>query len=148
MNDEVRAAVHKAAGASAVLAAVLSPIPLADELALLPVFAVLATRVGRAHGLAVRALPWRAIAMTTVSGLSARATLNLAVSFIPGVAAVANAASAVALVEYFGQWVDGACARPDAAKGVSIKTLFDALRASVRWPGKTEASPGAGPASA
>ncbi len=139
VNDEVRTAVHRAAGAAAVIAAALSPVPLADEIALLPVFGGLAARVARARGLPVRSVPWRAVAVTTASGLAARATLNLAVAFIPGVAAVANAASAVALMEYFGHWVDGACEQPANAKGVGVKTMFDSLRASVRWPGGRDA---------
>lgn len=140
MNDQIRAAITKASGTSAVLAAVLSPIPLADEIILIPVFGVLATRIGKHHGLSAGALPWRAISVTALSGLTARATLNLAVSFIPGVAAVANAASAVALTEFFGRFVDEACAQPAEAKGVGVKAVFEMLKGAVKRPATAAAT--------
>lgn len=95
-------------GAAAV-AALLSPVPLADELVLGPGLLGIAAIVGLDHGMALRELPWRALATTAAAALGARAALNLAVTPIPGVAAVVNAATALALMRAYAQWADRAC---------------------------------------
>jgi hypothetical protein len=71
-----------------------------------------------------------------MAGLGARAVINLSVSFIPGVAAVANAASAALLTELVGAYVDSACDDPEAARALSTEQITTALRArlkEVRW---------------
>jgi hypothetical protein len=95
----------------------------------------MAQRIARAHGLAGRAVPWRAIARTGVNGLVARAVANLAVSYIPGVAAVATAATAALLCELIGAAVDEACADPGHAQPVSVRDLGARLRALAGAPG-------------
>jgi len=95
---------------AAAIAAVLSPIPLADELVIGPGLLGVAAIVGLERGLTLRELPWRALAATAAAGLGARAALNLAVASLPGVAAVANAATAFALTHAYAEWADRACA--------------------------------------
>src|ERR1700683_1285726 len=89
--------IRRTTSLSAALGVALSPIPMADEFLLLPVYALLTTRIGKQHGLARQQIPWRPVTATAVAGLAARAAINITVSYIPGVAAVANAVSAVAL---------------------------------------------------
>jgi uncharacterized protein (DUF697 family) len=108
-DERVKRAIRKASITAAVLGVGLSPIPLADEIALLPVFGVLTARIARSRGVTLRAVPWRPIAVTAVAGLGARAALNLTVSYIPFVAAAANAVSGVALTQFLGRYVDTAC---------------------------------------
>lgn len=108
-NDAVARAIRGASIAAGALGVVLSPIPLADELALLPVYGVLTAKIARARGVRLQAVPWRPIALTTLAGLGARAAVNLTVSYIPFVAAAANAASGVALTRFLGRYVDAAC---------------------------------------
>lgn len=131
MTPEISRVIHRTSAAAAAVAAVLSPVPMADEVVLLPVFGYLATRIGRAHGLAVRELPWSPLARTAATGLVARATLNLAVAFIPGVAAVANASSAAALTEWFGRYADRACADPANATPAPMGEIFAQLRSAL-----------------
>ena len=114
MNDAVRSCVRTASVVSALLGAVLSPVPMADEVALVPVYGLLALRIGHIHNLKARDIPWRPIGLTVVAGLAARATVNLGFGFVPGVAAIANAVSAVALTELVGRYVDSVCANPAA----------------------------------
>ncbi len=128
MNDASKSTVHRTSAVSAVLAAVLSPIPLVDELLLLPIYGVMATRIGRANGLKIGAVPWRPIWSTTVNGLVARGLVNLTVAYIPGVAAAANAASAVVLTEFLGRYMDDACADPSSAKTMGVKTIVAKIR--------------------
>lgn len=114
MSDEERASrikrvVLRTTVASAALGVVLSPIPLADELVLLPVYGLMATRIGRAHGLGLTSVPWRPIFAAVAAGLASRAAVNVAFAFIPGVAAVANAVSAAALTQALGSFTDTAC---------------------------------------
>src|SRR5690242_4388974 len=84
--------IHKTSATVALIAAALSPVPMADEFVLLFVYGDMARRIGKAHGLSVGAIPWKPIVSTTLQGLLARATINLAVAFLPGIAAVTNAA--------------------------------------------------------
>jgi uncharacterized protein (DUF697 family) len=128
LTPEVRRIVRRAGITSAVIGVILSPIPLADELALLPVYGLMSARIGKHHGLGRREIPWRPIALTAFAGLAARAAINLTVSFIPGVAAVANAASAAALTQLLGRYVDAACKNPEDTHVLSVREFAEQLR--------------------
>jgi uncharacterized protein (DUF697 family) len=106
---DVARAIRRASLTAAALGVVLSPVPLADELALLPVYGVMTAQIARYRGVGLRRVPWRPLAVTAVTGLAARAAVNLTVSYIPIVAAVANAASGMALTQFLGRYVDTAC---------------------------------------
>ena len=121
------ALIHRAGIASAAVAVVLSPFPFADEIGLLPVYAELARRMGRAHGLTVLRVPWRPIGSTVIKGLGARGVVNFGISFIPGVDIVVNAASAMALTEVLGHYMDQACVEPELARPLAFRHLLDAL---------------------
>jgi hypothetical protein len=97
---------------------------------LLPVYGVMSARIGAARGLSLRELPWRPIAAATVAGLGARAALNVAFAFIPGVAAVANALSGAALTRLLGRYVDEACLDPANAAPLGVKEITEMLRQS------------------
>ncbi len=94
---------------AATVAAILSPIPLADEFVLAPALLGVAAVIGHERGLAVGALPWRTLGQAAIAGLGARAILNLAVAYVPGVATVANAVTAFALTRAYAEWADRAC---------------------------------------
>jgi uncharacterized protein (DUF697 family) len=94
---------------SAALGVVLSPIPLADELLLVPIYGVMTARIGRARGVSLQEVRWRPIGTAIVAGLAARAAANVGFAFVPGVAAVANAVSAAALTKILGEYVDTTC---------------------------------------
>ena len=128
MEPDVRSLIHRTSVVSAGFGVVLSPIPLLDELALVPIYTVLTARIGRRHSLKWSQIPWRPILKTTAAGLVARAGINLTVALVPGVSAVGSAATAVALTEIFGTYVDGACADPAAAKPMSVKLVFSMLK--------------------
>jgi uncharacterized protein (DUF697 family) len=116
MKLSVRVAVHGSSGAAAGIAALLSPLPLADELALLPLYGLLAVHIGRAHELKLADMPWKPIARTALGGLAVRAAASVAGSWVPGVAALVNAVTAIALTEVVGRSVDSACSAVRAAK--------------------------------
>jgi uncharacterized protein (DUF697 family) len=120
--------VHGTSVFAGLLGAVLSPIPLADEIMLLPIYGALSLRIGWAHGLNPFRVPWRPIAVTAINGLAARAVINLAVALTPGVAAVANAASAFALTEWYGHYLDRTCADPQNAQAVTVAEITRRLR--------------------
>ncbi len=128
MTEAVRKLLGRTSVVAGTIAVVLSPIPLADEIVLVPVFGVMASRIGKTHGIAFKDLPWKPIATTTLAALAARATMNLAVSYIPGVAAVANAVSAVTLTQILGNYVAGACADPSAARPLGVRELATQLK--------------------
>ena len=128
LSPEVRRIVRQAGITSAVIGVILSPIPLADEIVLLPVYGLMSGRIGKHHGLARAEIPWRPILWTTCTGLAARAAINLTVSFIPGVAAVANAASAATLTQLLGRYVDAACKNPAGTRVLTMRDFADQFR--------------------
>jgi uncharacterized protein (DUF697 family) len=94
---------------SAALGAALSPIPFADEIVLVPVYGIMASRIGKAHGLGITEVPWRPIFGAITAGLATRAALSVVVAMIPGVAAVATAVSATVLTRQLASHVSKAC---------------------------------------
>jgi uncharacterized protein (DUF697 family) len=128
MTPTVEKLIRRTTILTGALGVVLSPIPLADEILLLPIYAVMTTRIGKDHGIKARALPWKPICATALSGLAARAAINVTVSYIPGVAAAANAATAVALTQFFGRWVDDICARPGEARSLGMNEILQSIR--------------------
>jgi uncharacterized protein (DUF697 family) len=120
MKSLVEKIVDRASVVAAGLGAVMSPLPFADEALMLPVLGVMTVKIGHAHGLRWRELPWRPIAKTALGGILARATLNLSVAYVPIVAAATNAASAATLTGAFGAYADRVCADP---RGAHAETL-------------------------
>jgi uncharacterized protein (DUF697 family) len=139
MLEPVRKLVARTSYVTGAVAVVLSPVPLADEIAFMPILGVMASRIAKTHGLAMKDVPWRPIAATTLAALAARATVNVAVSYIPGVAAVANAVSAVTVTRMLGSYVDDACAAPEGARALSVKEITARLKDTLRKtaPAKT-----------
>lgn len=134
MKTVVQRIVDRSSVVAAGLGVVLSPFPLVDEALLLPVLGAMTIRIGSAHGLGWRELPWKAIAKTAVGGLVARATLNLGVSYIPLIAAAANAASAATLTGAFGAYADRTCDHPSAAHSETLDELkVDVRELADRW---------------
>jgi uncharacterized protein (DUF697 family) len=130
MEPDVRAIVHRTSIVSATIGVVLSPIPLLDELVLIPVFAVLAKRIAKLH--AVAKVPWRPIVKSTAVGLVARGMVNLTVVAIPGVSTAVDAASAAALTEILGEYVDNVCRDPENAKPLKVREVADMIQRAVR----------------
>jgi uncharacterized protein (DUF697 family) len=114
--EELDRTIRRATVASIAIGIVLSPIPLADELVFLPASGAFAAKIARMHDLQLTEVPWGPIARTALSGLAARAAINVTVSYIPFVAAAANAASAAALTQFFGRYVALACENTAAGK--------------------------------
>ena len=72
--------------------------------------------------------------MTAVGGLLARATVNIGVSYVPFVAAAANAATAAALTGAFGAYADRACAHPAQAHAETLDELkIDVRELAAQW---------------
>lgn len=117
--------IRRTSFVAAGLAVVLSPIPFADEVALLPVYAWLTVRVARARGTSPLAVPWRPLGKTALLGLAVRAGVGAPVAAIPGVAAAVNAATAFALTRAYGACVDRLCCDPSAPIALD---LFEAAR--------------------
>jgi uncharacterized protein (DUF697 family) len=136
----IKRPVHGTAITLGVVGALLSPIPLVDELIIMPTYIGLIYPVGRAHGLKVWQMPWRASARTALNGVAARAAVNLAFLSLPGFAAVANSLSAFALTELYGKFLNDACANPKEAKAIGPTAIAKALRARLPF-GKKKGEP-------
>jgi uncharacterized protein (DUF697 family) len=131
MTGAAKQTVRRTSLVAGAIAVVLSPIPLADEIALMPVFGVMAARIGKGRGLAPRDIPWRPIGATAIAALAARAAVNVTVSYIPGVAAVANCISAVTVTHMLGSYIDDACADPANAHPLTVREVSERLRDAI-----------------
>jgi len=130
MEPDVRALIHRASIVSATIGVVLSPIPLLDELALIPVFAAMTKRIARLH--AVARVPWRPIVKSAAVGLVARGIVIFPFSPVPGVSAAVDAATAAALTEILGEYVDAVCRDPETAKPLKVREVADMIQRAVR----------------
>ena len=144
MDPRVARLVHRTGLVNAAIGAVLSPIPLADELVLFPIFGWMTSRIARIHALSDERIPWKPIRATRFAALVARAGLNVTVAYIPGVAAFANAVSAFAVTELVGRYVDKLCADPEAAQAMTVEEILQALREKLARGRKVEVAPAAG----
>ena len=126
MTDEVTAVVHKTSMVSAAIGVVLSPVPLLDELALIPLYAAMTKRIARVH--AVERVPWKPIAKSTAVGLVARGFVNALFAVLPGVSTAVDAATAAALTEILGAYVDETCREPARARTLRVREVVSMLR--------------------
>lgn len=143
MDPRVAKLVHRTGLVNAAIGAVLSPIPLADELVLFPIFGWMTKRIARVRELPDDRIPWRPIRATRLAALVARAGLNVTVAYIPGVAAFANAVSAFAVTELVGRYVDHLCDDPEAAQALTVQEILETLRERLRRGRKVEVAPSA-----
>ncbi len=127
----IKSLIHRTSAWCAGVGVALSPIPLLDELALFPMYNVLSWRIARRHKLKWKQIPWRPILNSTTAGLVARAGVNITFAVLPGVSAVGSAATAAALTEILGHYVDDACNDPVAAKTLTVRNVFDMLKSAL-----------------
>jgi uncharacterized protein (DUF697 family) len=114
---------------SALVAVILSPIPLADEFVIAPGLLGIAVFIGHCHGLGLAAMPWRSLGRAAFAGLAARATANLVVSGLPGIAALANAATAFALTRAYADWAERVClGRVSTSPASAARARFRSMR--------------------
>jgi uncharacterized protein (DUF697 family) len=128
MARDIDSVIRRTGIIAGAIAAAMPPIPLLDEVLLLPLYVIFTKRIGQEHGLRFRQIPWKPIAQTGVAGIVARNIINLGVTFVPGVAQVVKAATTFALTEVFGRYIDGACADPVSATPLKIKDFIHLLR--------------------
>jgi uncharacterized protein (DUF697 family) len=147
MNADVKKTVRNTCVFSASVAVVLSPIPFADEIILLPTYGVLAARIAKHHDVSLRAIPWKDAMKTATAAIAARAAVNLSVAYIPGVAAVTNATSAVCVTTFLGKYMHAICTDPTAPRVYSVQAIAAHLKARTR-PEAAASSPQPAPAAA
>jgi uncharacterized protein (DUF697 family) len=132
MKPRARRLVHATEIGAAAIAAILSPIPLADELVIAPALLGVAAVVGHDRGLALAELPWRVLAKTAIAGLATRAAFNLATAYLPGVATVANAVTAYALTRAYAEWADRTCHGAEPARVPTYEEILHAMGRGLR----------------
>jgi uncharacterized protein (DUF697 family) len=132
VTSDVKKLIHRTSAVAAGISVVLSPIPLLDEVVLLPAYGIFTARIASRHGLGMAQIPWRPIWKSAFAGLLARGVVNIGVAFVPGVSAVAGAATAAALTEIFGHYVDEACREPATAMPLTIRGVIATLKLALK----------------
>jgi uncharacterized protein (DUF697 family) len=98
-------------GFSAGVAAVgffVEPIPLLDEMLMIPMQYALVASLARAHGQALSSAPWGKASLIIWGGVGLRSISELLFTFVPVVGPASNAALALATTEVLGHYVDRA----------------------------------------
>jgi uncharacterized protein (DUF697 family) len=131
METNSRRLTRKYAMISAAISVVAHPIPAADELLVIPVHYRLSMKMARAQGARLRDLPWRQLHKIIWGGAAVRFCFDVGFGFVPVAGALAHAATAGALTEILGRYLDEALRRPGPPPPMTLKTLKDSLRPKV-----------------
>lgn len=121
--------IRRASVAAAGISVVFSPVPLVDELVLAVMYTWVTVSVAHARGKPVREVPWGPLAKTALVGLVVRGGIDAPAGQIPGLTALVNATTAVALTRIYGACIDYACTRPPEATGFGPRDVLAAIRA-------------------
>jgi uncharacterized protein (DUF697 family) len=148
MEKQTRRITNWTSGAAAVAAFVTQPIPALDELIVVPIHYFLALRLAHARGFSVLQLPWVNIQKIIWYGAGARLVVNFSLGLVPFVGAFGNAATAIALTEYLGRFLDEAIANPNAAPPeITMEALKELFRKALQKMTDDKARAAAGGAS-
>jgi len=133
---------------TAVVSFVTQPIPLLDELVVIPMHYLLCVRLASAHGVKRKDLPWKQIKKIIWYGAGARVLANVSLGLVPVVGMFSNAVTAIALTEYLGHYIAEVVAHPDRTAPditmAGLKELFaTAMKNYAAKHGKSEAKPDA-----
>ena len=128
MEPRTRRITNVYSSVTAVAAFVTQPVPLLDELIVVPIHYVLCVKVARSRGVSILKLPWRPIKKIIWYGAGARLVANFSLGLVPVVGMFSNAITAIALTEYLGRYLDEVIAHPDRpppeVSMESLKELF------------------------
>ena len=132
---------------TAVVSFVTQPIPLLDELVVIPMHYLLCVRLASAHGVKRKDLPWKQIKKIIWYGAGARALANVSLGLVPVVGMFSNAVTAIALTEYLGHYIAEVVAHPDRpAPDITMAKLKELFATAKR--GKSDGEPKADAAGA
>jgi uncharacterized protein (DUF697 family) len=108
MDPETRDVVHRHAAAAAAASFIAQPIPAADELVVIPIHYLLASKMLKMRGVASNAAPWRPLHAIIWGGAALRLVVNFTMGLVPLAGAFSNALTAIALTQCLGRYLDAA----------------------------------------
>jgi len=112
--DRAQRLTHRFTAGVAAVGFVVEPIPLLDEMLMIPMQYVLAGSIARARGEKLSSVPWARASLIIWGGVGLRSVSELLFSLVPVVGPASNAALALVTTEVLGHYVDGALARKKA----------------------------------
>jgi uncharacterized protein (DUF697 family) len=128
MEPKTRRITNTYSGVAAVVAFFTQPVPLLDEVIVVPIHYGLTVRLARSRGVSVFKLPWRSVQRIIWYGAGARLVTNMSLGLVPVVGAFANSITAIALTEFLARWLDEFLEHPDQPPPdvtmEGLKTLF------------------------
>jgi uncharacterized protein (DUF697 family) len=136
MTTETRRILRRYRIASAVTSVVTHPVPLVDELFVIPIHYAFVVRLARARGVKVRDVPWRQVQQLIWGGAGVRFGFDLAFGVVPVAGAIAHAITASALTQVLGEYLDEALDKPSSPPPVTVQGIKQSLlRRLPRWAG-------------
>jgi len=132
MEVETRRLTNKYSGVAAVASFFAQPVPVLDELIVVPLHYRLIRRLAEERGVSPKTLPWPQLRRIIWYGAAARLVGNLSVGFVPVVGMFSNAITAIALTEYLARYLDDVLANPDREPPeVTMEGLKELFRVAV-----------------
>jgi uncharacterized protein (DUF697 family) len=135
MQKKSRSITNMASGIAAATAFITQPVPVLDELAVIPIHYYLVLRLARERKVSIFKLPWRNIQHIVWYGAGARLLTHISLGLIPIGGGIANAITAVALTEYLSRYMDEALtdpkAKPPEISLAALRGLFDRAVAKI-----------------
>jgi uncharacterized protein (DUF697 family) len=142
MERKSRRITNRYSGVAAVAAFFTQPVPLLDEVVVVPIHYALVARLAWSRGVKVRKLPWRSIQRIIWYGAAARLVTNLSLGLVPVVGAFANSVTAIALTEYLSRWLDDFITHPEKPPAdVTMEGLKSLFKSAVQKHAETSAGP-------
>jgi uncharacterized protein (DUF697 family) len=128
MERKTRRITNAYSGVAAVAAFFTQPVPMLDEVIVVPIHYGLTVRLAQSRGVSIFKLPWRSVQRIIWYGAGARLVANMSLGLVPVVGAFANSITAVALTEFLARWLDEFLEHPDQPPPdvtmEGLKTLF------------------------
>jgi uncharacterized protein (DUF697 family) len=129
MEPKTRRITNVYSGVAAVAAFFTQPVPMLDEVIVVPIHYGLTVRMARSRGVSIFKLPWRSVQRIIWYGAGARLVANMSLGLVPVVGAFVNSITAIALTEFLARWLDEFLEHPDQPPPdvtmEGLKTLFE-----------------------
>jgi uncharacterized protein (DUF697 family) len=145
MEPKSRRITNMTSGVTAVTAFITGPIPLLDEVVVIPMHYYFVLRMAKARGVSPLQLPWRNIQRVIWYGAGARFVGNVTLGLIPLTGSLVNSVTAIALTEYLGRYMDDILTRPmEPAPEITFAALRDLFNRAIQKAAEKGARPPGG----
>ena len=142
MDPAIRRMTTRYSALTAVASFVTQPIPVVDEIVVIPIHYWFAGAVTRRHGRGVLGAPWWQLHKIIWGGAGVRAASRFTLGFVPLAGAVSNAITATVVTELLSEYLDEALGdRGRTPPRVTLRSLLGTMKRRLARDARTRAPP-------